>query len=172
MYNLQEFKKFFMDKYSTMSVKGEPNDFLDEALTAPNLYVCFEKVFDAINNVKDITDPITKAKFIELDDILLLFKGLNKKNSNDVELQRLLDNAISRFEYLTKGTELVITKPKVKILKPLYQIGSTSFVTKDAMNEYLLRRVSNDLEYLKTNANSSDKEIIIEMIKDINILKQ
>jgi hypothetical protein len=106
MYNLQEFKKFFMDKYSTMSVKGEPNDFLDEALTAPNLYVCFEKVFDAINNVKDITDPITKAKFIELDDILLLFKGLNKKNSNDVELQRLLDNAIYRFEYLTKGTEL------------------------------------------------------------------
>jgi hypothetical protein len=56
--------------------------------------------------------------------------------------------------------------------KPLYKIGSTSFGSKEARNAYLLRRVEGDLQYLMVNANSGDKDIIKEMIKDINLLKQ
>ena len=69
MYTIEKFKELFAKQFEANHI-GDTNTFLDVALVTPDLYVCFENVYKAINNVKDVTDPVTKAKFNKVEIIL------------------------------------------------------------------------------------------------------
>ena len=77
--------------------------------------------------------------------------------------------AVSAINLLSDGLTSENQTLDYKI--PIYEIGSYQFYDKKSRDEYLLRKIEMDLDYLKSVVSSSDSEIIDDMINDIKMLK-
>lgn len=115
---------------------------------------------------------------IAVSAINLLSDGLTSEN------QTKINEAISMINddnFSWEGLEVVKMEWDELLLEkhretldykiPIYEIGSYQFYDKKSRDEYLLRKIEMDLDYLKSVVSSSDSEIIDDMINDIKMLK-
>ena len=118
---------------------------------------------------------------IAVSAINLLSDGLTSEN--DTKTREALNMISNDFSW--EGLEVVKMEWDELLLEmshtqsqnfldykiPLYEIGSYQFYDKKSRDEYLLRKIEMDLDYLKSVVSSSDSEIIDDMINDIKMLK-